>query len=74
MFVAHGSVVSFTAARAARLFGRAYKAGQEAHLVATNDCDLDGLMGRGGPWGWGGFRSRDLARHFRPATDADWKK
>jgi len=73
MFVAQGSVVSFTAVRPARLFGRDYKAGEEAHLVAVNDCHLEALVGRGGPWGWGGFRSRDLARYFRPATDADWK-
>lgn len=71
-------VTTFTALRPATLFGRRYKRGDEAHLVfvsdkLTEEQFLSEYVGNGGPWGWGGFRSRDIMRFYRPATDTDWK-
>ena len=60
-----------TAQRGASLFGRRFREGDCIDVIPTLVSDSESayfaadspfpIIGNGGPWGWGGYRSRDIA-------------
>lgn len=69
----------FTAHRRTRVRGVVYIEGDERAFVYYNaplepvEADYEDAaqetMGDGGPWGWGGFTTRSIARMFRRAIE-----